>query len=484
MIRPESSTDLSTDRYVLISVEGPETSAGQRIAHLHATALDGGDVVADFGSWINPLSDTGDFGLRHGIPAGGLALTPTLDDFLPLLLRQAAGARVITDAAAALHGLLPARDVSELGTVPSGDSPAERCHDMLRALRAGEITPAGGQVVPEPAESTGGALYLPSWAPVEDVLLDADRATDADLAWSALSGGPVAPDQEAEFLRALETMSGWALARGEWNAAHHAELAERAAHLNTTTAPLPEPLPVDTGMKEALPVSAELSNPIIVKQPEEVLESGTRVAFSGSIHVNGRLQPHGAALQTLCEQLDLELKQSVTRTRCDVLVTDDIHATTSKARQANKFSKPLVTAEDFGRWAAAQLTAPEETVEDPAEDPTPADVPATPVAEEAVHTAEAPAEEAPPAPEEPAAPEETVVEKQPETSPTPPLLPAPTAPTPQLPPTAELMAPASGLPRNRRAMFLLLSTVLLGVLVVGARRRSRAQEAEDDEAQR
>lgn len=480
MIRSESPTDLSTERYVFISVEGPETPAGRRVAHLHAMVLDDGELVADFGSWINPLADTGGFGLHHGIPAGGFALTPALDDFLPLLLRQAAGARVLTDSAAALAGLLPARDISDLGVTVGGDSPAERCHDMLRALREGMIAPADGQVVPAPEETAPGVLYLPSWAPTKGLLLDTDRATDADLIWSALSGGPVAPATGAELLRALETLSGWAVARGGWNAAHRAELTERAARLSTTPVPLPEPLPVDTGMKEALPVSAELSNPIIVKQPEEVLESGTRVAFSGSIHVNGQLQPHGATLQTLCEQLDLELKQSVTRTRCDVLVTDDIHATTSKARQANKFSKPLVTADDFGRWAATQLATPmagqQVSGDGPDAEVPDAEVPGTDTA--------APTTVAPPVQEEPAALEEPVVEQPPRPTPAAPLLPAPTAPTPQLPSAAELASPAPGLPGHRRAMFLLLSTVLLGVLVVGARRRSRVREDGEDESQR
>src|SRR5690606_30197789 len=64
---------------------------------IHAVIVENDKVVADFGTWINPAADLGDFGRRNGIPAGGLACAPTLADFWPLLLRQASGSTVVGD---------------------------------------------------------------------------------------------------------------------------------------------------------------------------------------------------------------------------------------------------------------------------------------------------------------------------------------------------------------------------------------------------
>src|SRR5699024_7506001 len=89
--------------------------------------------------------------------------------------------------------------------------------------------------------------------------------------------------------------------------------------------------------------------------PEEYLTPGTRVSFRGSTFVDGVLLPQGEPLQGLCSMLGLEYKQAVTKTRCDVLVTDAPQAIDGKMKMARMHNKPLIHQEDFDAWAKQKL---------------------------------------------------------------------------------------------------------------------------------
>ena len=97
-----------------------------------------------------------------------------------------------------------------------------------------------------------------------------------------------------------------------------------------------------------------------VARAADVLTPGTRVAFRGSTIIDNQLYPQGPVLQEFCAGLGLVYKQSVTKTRCDVLVTDDLTAQDGKASLAVRYNKPLVKREDFGAWAQEQLRQEEE----------------------------------------------------------------------------------------------------------------------------
>jgi hypothetical protein len=44
--------------------------------------------------------------------------------------------------------------------------------------------------------------------------------------------------------------------------------------------------------------------------------------------------------------------QSVTKTRCEVLVTAEAGTQSGKARKAQEYGKPVFTADEFLEWAA------------------------------------------------------------------------------------------------------------------------------------
>src|SRR5699024_11803413 len=69
----------------------------------------------------------------------------------------------------------------------------------------------------------------------------------------------------------------------------------------------------------------------------------------------GVLLPQGEPLQGLCSMLGLEYKQAVTKTRCDVLVTDAPQAIDGKMKMARMHNKPLIHQEDFDAWAKQKL---------------------------------------------------------------------------------------------------------------------------------
>jgi hypothetical protein len=88
---------------------------------------------------------------------------------------------------------------------------------------------------------------------------------------------------------------------------------------------------------------------------DELLSEGTRVAFRGSVFIDGQHYPHGEKLADLCEELDLEYKQSVTKSTCDLLVSDDLEAQDTKAKLARKYGKPVLACEDFADWVHERL---------------------------------------------------------------------------------------------------------------------------------
>lgn len=89
--------------------------------------------------------------------------------------------------------------------------------------------------------------------------------------------------------------------------------------------------------------------------PDEYLTPGTRISFRGSTYVDGVLLPQGEPLQGLCSMLGIEFKQAVTKTRCDVLVTDAPDATDGKMKMARMHNKPRIHQEDFDAWAKQKL---------------------------------------------------------------------------------------------------------------------------------
>lgn len=150
----------STNRITFLSIDVVNFGISDHVARIHAVIVEGTQKVADFGTWINPMSVLGSFGERHNIPAGGLAMAPTLSDFWPLLLRQAEGSIVVGDNLPMLERAIRHQekgmdlalgngyDFSEFSIPRSGTDVIERSHSMAAAHSENPLSIGHGQVVP------------------------------------------------------------------------------------------------------------------------------------------------------------------------------------------------------------------------------------------------------------------------------------------------------------------------------------------------
>ncbi|MGP5722539.1 AAA family ATPase [Corynebacterium casei] len=386
-IRRDVGPMATTNRITFLSIDGVNFGISDHVARIHAVVMEGSQKVADFGTWINPMSDLGSFGERHNIPAGGLAMAPTLSDFWPLLLRQAEGSIVVGDNLPMLERAIRHQekgmdlalgngyDFSEFSIPLSGTDVIERSHSMAAAHSENPLSIGHGQVVPPAPQDTEGAVFIPSWDPHSPMLLDSTHATDSDHAWAAYSGGPTNDLVADEVIETADLLSAWAVSRGYWTESEADDVRTRASHAGVSNLTLPD---VE---------SLKLDIP-------SLLVPGTRIAFTGRNNLLGG-PADDDRLRELCAAKELEYKTAVSRTRCDVLVAHDPASQSRKAQNAREFGKPIISQDDFEDWYN----------NGPATDATTAAEPAPVVAESAT-LPPAPESSTLPAPE-PEAPEDT-----------------------------------------------------------------------------
>ena len=274
VIRRDVGPLATTNRITFLSIDGVNFGISDHVARIHAVVMEDSQKVAQFGTWINPMSDLGSFGVRHSIPAGGLAMAPTLSDFWPLLLRQAEGSIVVGDNLPMLERAIRHQekgmdlalgngyDFSEFSIPLSGTDVIERSHAMAAAHSENPLIIGHGQVVPLASQDTEGAVFIPSWAPHSPMLLDPTHATDSDHAWAAYSGGPTDGLVTDEVIETAHLLSAWAVSRGYWTESEEEDVRARAAHAGVSNLTLPD---VE---------SLKLDIP-------SLLVPGTRIAFTG-----------------------------------------------------------------------------------------------------------------------------------------------------------------------------------------------------------
>lgn len=362
MIRREITPATSTSRLVFLSVDGVNFGISDHIARVHAIVVDNGVEVANFGSWINPMSDLGEFGKVNRVPSGGLSMAPALGDFWPLLLRQAAGGIVIGDRLPMLEravrhqekgldlALGTGYDISEFNVEPRGSDVVTRCQDMVASYFRAPFHITHGQVVPDAPQETEGAVFIPSWGQPNPMKLDPARATDSDNAWAAFSGGHINSLDTAELEETAELLSAWAVSRGFWTLKQYEDVQQRARRAGLTSVDINPPL------------EDEHSVP-------DLLVPGTRVAFTGRNELLGG-PADDDRLRQICQDRQLEYKTGVSKTRCDVLIAGDPASMSRKAQNAREYGKPIISQADFEEWydhgpfrtAPPQVIAPENSV--------------------------------------------------------------------------------------------------------------------------
>src|SRR5690606_11249523 len=83
----------------------------------------------------------------------------------------------------------------------------------------------------------------------------------------------------------------------------------------------------------------------------DVLTPGAKVCFSGTVHSPRHGWLDKEELHAMAEERGLIPVPTLTKTRTDVLVVAEAGSQSTKAKNAAKWDKPVLTAEEFLEWA-------------------------------------------------------------------------------------------------------------------------------------
>ena len=83
---------------------------------------------------------------------------------------------------------------------------------------------------------------------------------------------------------------------------------------------------------------------------DAVLVPGARVCFTGTAQDAAGREVSREQMMTFAEAAGLVAVKTVTKTRCEVLVTAEAGTQSGKARKAHEFGKPVISADEFLAW--------------------------------------------------------------------------------------------------------------------------------------
>jgi ATP-dependent DNA helicase PIF1 len=99
-----------------------------------------------------------------------------------------------------------------------------------------------------------------------------------------------------------------------------------------------------------------LSGACVLEQHDigAALVPGARICFTGTAQdATGRIVERDE-MERLAQKAGLAPVKSVTKTRCEVLVTAEAGSQSGKARKAQEYGKPVFSADEFFAWLAGK----------------------------------------------------------------------------------------------------------------------------------
>lgn len=281
------------------------------------------DDGQEFTTLVNPERDLGEARRAYGISAADVQLAPTL-----------------VEAWAALSRILG-------GYVPAGidiDTTLGHLEFELKRNGAMPLMPLGDrhhQRLDDDQESALTARTALERALATRAIMRGDSPTPGSSPFEAAdhAGGYLKPRQSAEYFIVTDSPSGDA-------ASTLARLLEpRVSRMNLA----PDTRAVLAGIdrhddSHVLAPFLEQHAPASI---DAVLVAGARVCFSGSaVDERGR-RIEKDDLRNMARAHGLDAVDSVTKTKCDALVTAEAGSQSGKAKTAAKWGKPVFTAKEF-----------------------------------------------------------------------------------------------------------------------------------------
>jgi ATP-dependent DNA helicase PIF1 len=308
---------------------------------------------------VNPQRDLADARQAYGITVSDVLLAPTLREAWAVIAPMLAGYSPVGIGIDETLGLIDF-ELKRLGyvtAVPLGlnISGASRAATALgRARAALEAHPRSGVddggaspfAEPESEESVSGLLVsrdheVPT--PAADHLpgLSALLRVSRDVSAIVLRG------KSAEEVQGSGE-TGWIAAARQSVADQLCAAASRATLTDMAVERLQE--------AEAF-LGAEIVSGACVLERHDidaVLVPGARICFTGTAQdATGRIVER-EEMERLAQKAGLAPVKSVTKTRCEVLVTAEAGSQSGKARKAQEYGKPVFSADEFFAWLAGK----------------------------------------------------------------------------------------------------------------------------------
>lgn len=320
-----------------------------------AVAFDDGTAVSTL---INPQRDLADARKAFGISVSDILLAPTLREAWAVIAPMLAGCTPVGVGVDETLGLIDFElkrlgyvtamplGVELRGTRVSGTTALERAQSALTA-HGGADSEEGSSAFeePEPAESISGLLVSRDHS-VPTPEADHLPGLSALLRISRDVGAVVLGRKASSIDDASQT---------SWDAAARQSVADqlRAA---ATRAQLPKE--VVARLQEASTLmGVEIDPESVCAQRDDiadVLVPGARICFTGTAQDSAGRVIERWEMEDLAASAGLQPVPSVTKTRCEVLVTAEAGSQSGKARKALEYGKAVFTADEFLDWVASQ----------------------------------------------------------------------------------------------------------------------------------
>jgi ATP-dependent DNA helicase PIF1 len=322
-----------------------------------AVAFDDGTAVSTV---VNPQRDLADARQAYGITVSDVLLAPTLREAWAVIAPMLAGYTPVGFGIDETLGLIDF-ELKRLGYVTavplglnvSGRSSADptalgRARAALEAHARCGVDDGGASAFEEPEseESVSGLL----------VSRDHDVPTPAADHLPGLSALlRVSRDVSAIVLRGMSAEEVQGSGETAWIAAARQSVADQlcaAASRATLT-----DMAVERLQEAEAFLGAEIVSGACVLERHDIgaaLVPGARICFTGTAQdATGRIVERDE-MERLAQKAGLAPVKSVTKTRCEVLVTAEAGSQSGKARKAQEYGKPVFSADEFLAWLAGK----------------------------------------------------------------------------------------------------------------------------------
>lgn len=319
-----------------------------------AVAFDDGTAVTTL---VNPQRDMADARRAYAITVSDVLLAPTLAEAWQVLAPMLAGCTPVGTGIDDTLGLIDF-ELKRLGLVvatplgadvpgraPSAGTALDRARAALDAFVASGTGDSGATAFddPEPSESMSGCLVsrdpdvpTPTAAhlPALSALLDVSRPVGALLLGESVAE-PI-PDTP-------------------WHAAARHSVADQ---LNAAASRVPvtaDALDRLRAVEQYLGVSlGDVTEVAVGTGIADVLTPGVRVCFTGTAEDDRGRVIDRDDMHDRAASAGLIPVKTVSRTRCDVLVTAEVGSQSGKSRKAVEYGKPVFSASEFLTWLASR----------------------------------------------------------------------------------------------------------------------------------